>query len=55
LVVKVYIPEGINRENLVLMFFLENSQKERFGDAMIGIIDIIPTKEQLEIIEASFD
>ena len=37
------------------MLQLEDAQKEVFGDAMIGIIDIVPSKEQLDIIEASFD
>lgn len=49
--VVVDIPEKISRENLVLMFQLEDSHREVFGDAMVGIVDIVHDKEQLEILK----
>lgn len=54
IIIQVFIPSQINRENLVLMFQLEDSHKELFGDAMVGIIDIAASKEELDMLDQSY-
>lgn len=36
----VYIPANFDKEKIVLLFQFEDSNADRFGDPMIGIIDI---------------
>jgi len=36
----VYLPEKINKDKIILLFQFESEGKHRFGDYMVGIIDI---------------
>ena len=45
----VYLPSEFKSEKIVLLFQFENSEGERFGEALIGIIDVdLPLEEQDE-------
>ena len=46
----VYLPTTLKKEKIILFFQFENSEGLRFGDCMIGIIDIdLPLAELSEI------
>ena len=38
--VTVYIPKDISIDKIILLFQFENENGDRFGDSLIGIIDI---------------
>jgi hypothetical protein len=47
IVLNVYLPANFKSEKIVLLFQLENAEGERFGDPMIGIIDVdLPLDEE---------
>jgi Ig-like domain from next to BRCA1 gene len=48
-VMNIYLPSEFKSEKIVLLFQFENSEGERFGEALIGIIDVdLPLEEQDE-------
>ena len=47
----IYIPADFKNEKIVLLFQFENSDGDRFGDPMIGIIDVDLPIDEPEIIE----
>ena len=48
-VMNVYLPSNFKSEKVVLLFQFENSEGERFGDPMIGIIDVdLPLEDEID-------
>ncbi len=48
LVMNLYLPADFKSEKVVLLFQFENAEGDRFGDSMIGIIDIdLPMEEDI--------
>ena len=36
----VYLPNDFHQEKIVLLFYFEDSDGNKFGDPLIGIIDV---------------
>ena len=53
IVMNIYLPADFRKEKIVLLFQFENSEGDRFGDAMIGIIDVdLPLNDAQEIFSS---
>ena len=50
IVMNIYLPADFKREKIVLLFQFENSEGDRFGEPMIGIIDVdLPLEDSLDL------